>query len=289
MSPLKNLPHRNWSILRDLWLNHIPEIDLSASFPEPTLRDLPEVRETIGSAQAGIEVAYVSGARESVFREAIVLARKFSYCRSVSRSAAREGFPTWSTIAAYDACFYGAKAFCYFLGIASIERHSKLFLDIFVPRNVKISKRKSEQVYDVLMAHRLDDHLTHKTLWDITARLCRTLQLPDDRVGLLTNLRELKFDQISNYRNNIVYDGGYWLNSDDFDICDLTRVVSNVSLFRSIEHGPQGMIPSERYFSVAVILSDALRYFLDDIAKLAPAIAPEAAALTQWSSRQLPI
>src|ERR1700693_222934 len=127
MRGLKKLPHRDWDVMRDLWIDHLPDIDFSLQFPGPALWDLPELKERLTNPPTDTELPYVDGARESVFREAVVLTRKFSYCRMVGLDAATRGFPTWSVVAEYDACFYGAKAFCYLLGIASLERHSKLF------------------------------------------------------------------------------------------------------------------------------------------------------------------
>jgi hypothetical protein len=199
MRSLKKLPHRNWEILRDLWVDHLPDIDFAAQFPAPTLWDLPGLKEQFTSPPINVQIPYVEGVRESVFREAVVLSRKFAYCRSVCLDAATRGFPTWSVISGYDACFYGAKAFCYLLGIVSLERHSKLFIDLFVPRAHKVG-RTQQQAYDVLVAHRLDEHLTHSTLWNLTARLCRTVSLPTDAHRLLEGLRSLGFERMSNFR-----------------------------------------------------------------------------------------
>lgn len=286
MRSLKKLAHRNWESLRDLWVDHLPDIDFSADFPAPTLWDLPGLTEQFTNASINAQVPYIEGVRESAFREAVLLSRKFSYCRSVCVDAVTRGFPTWSIIASYDACFYGAKAFCYLLGIVSLGRHSKVFIDLFVPRMQK-GRGRQEPAYDVLVAHRLDDYLTHNTLWSLTGRLCRTISLPASAQTLSDSLHSLNLERLSNFRNNVIYHGGFWLNADAPDHCDLTRVLSNVDLFRAIERTPDDPGESKRYFVVASKLNDALVYFFEDIARLAPSIASEAAALTNWQDRQL--
>lgn len=284
MAGLKNLPHRRWEDLRDLWLEHLPQVDFSAQFPEPMLWNLPELRARLHNFSDGAELEYITGARESVFREAIVLSRKFTYCRTVSLEAATGGFPTWAIVAAYDACFYGAKAFCYLLGIASLDRNSKLFLDLFAARPYKSGKIR-RQVYDVLVAHRLDERLTHNVLWGIMARLCRTLDLPQNAGSLSKDLRSIKFEQIASLRNSLIYDGGFWLKSDTPEHCDLTLRISNIDLYRALRHPPESPSIAERYFVVASKIQEALVYFFGDIAKLAPSMRSEVVALSNWHCR----
>ncbi|MES0024967.1 MULTISPECIES: hypothetical protein [unclassified Mesorhizobium] len=278
MVAIKKLPHRRWEVLRDLWIEYLPILDMSQEFPGPTLWDLASAAELFKNLQPDKELPYVEGIRESVFREIILLARKFSYCRNVARQSIAQGFPTWGVIAGYDACFYGAKAFCYLLGVVSVERHSKLFLDIFVPRSYKSGKTRAE-AFDILTAHRLDEHLTHKMLWDITSRLCRTLVLPDNAGDLGNNLRELDFEKISNFRNNLIYDGGFWLNRDDYDHCDLTHRLSILSLVSASTGAADPREVDHRYFYLADKFKDALIYLLSDIGRLAPSIGAEVTAL----------
>jgi hypothetical protein len=66
-----------------------------------------------------------------------------------------------------------------------------------------------------------------------------------------------------------------WLNADNPDHCDLARVLSNVDLFRALERSPDDPGESERYFVVASKLNDALVYFFEDIARLAPSEQPK--------------
>lgn len=276
---LKKLQHRNWSIIRDLWIDHLPDIDLSEEFPEPALWHLPEVAQQVTNSTPEQQLPYITGVRESVFREVVLLARKFTYCRMVSYESATRGFPTWSVIAAYDACFYGAKAICYVLAIVNLARDSNLYLDLFVPRR---SRGRGQAHYDVLVAYNLGERLTHNALWLLFGRLCRTMTLPADGETINRSLRSLDLDQVSNFRNSLIYNGGFWLNSDNFVLCDLAQGVGNLEIYYALSQPPEIATDPERYFSIAFRLHEALAYLLGNIAKLAPSISPEVDALHNW-------
>src|SRR5277367_4865671 len=122
MRALKRLSHRTWGTLRDNWIGHLPIIDFNIQYPELTLWQLPDIAVPELDAAGTGELPYVAGVREAIFREAIVLTRKFIYCMKIIQSLSASGRNTWTAVAAYEACFYGAKAFCYLLGFASLGR-----------------------------------------------------------------------------------------------------------------------------------------------------------------------
>jgi hypothetical protein len=280
---LKKLPHRHWEVIRDLWIDHLPDIDFSAEFPGPVLWNLPQVVEQLGRPTPETELPYVVGVRESVFREVVLLARKFTYCRKIALESATRGFPTWSLIAGYDGCFYGAKALCYLLGIVSLARDSDLYLDLFPSRRVR---GRQQLQHDVLITYSLGERLTHNALWQLVGRLCRTLTLPADAAVINRSLQTLSFDRISNLRNNLLYHSGFWLNYDDFAFCDLVQGVSNPQIYYSMLAAPEAPIALERYFVIGARFQEALAYLLGHIARLAPSIAPEVDALQNWQERR---
>jgi hypothetical protein len=282
MSALKKIAHRRWEEIRDLWVDYLPHIDMSVEFPEPTLWQLPSFKSMMQPALVeGARLEYIDGVRQSVFREVIFLVRKFSYCRMVGFSSTTGGFPTWGIIAAYDACFYGAKALCYLLGIINVSRDSKFFIDIFTPGTTKVGKNAVTR-YDTLLVHKLDQRLTHQTLWSLLERLCNTLIIPEEGRSTRDELKAIDFDQISNYRNKLLYDGAMWFNIDNFAECDLTRRISNRRLYSSLVESPLDPEVPERYFGLAATLHKALVYLLGDIGTLAPAILHEVEAMSGW-------
>jgi hypothetical protein len=281
--PYKKLPHRKWDELRDLWIDNLPYVEFSRTYPEPTLWDLTlPIGDFVTDGKSN-EIPYVAGARESVFREAIILLRKFSYCRKAALSAIADGLPTWGVIAEYDACFYGAKAMCYLLGIASLSRDSKLFLDIFSFRENRNGRRKIRE-YDIISVYNFKERLTHAVLWGIMGRLCRTLLLPEDREDLQKSLRSLNFDKMSHIRNKLIYDGGFWIGKENIHECDLVKKFGDTVIYNAAMSGIAGDKMEHAYFNVVSIISEALLYFMEDIAKLAPSLGCEVDALNNWRS-----
>ena len=203
----------------------------------------------------------------------------------VGLTAISDGYSTWGIISGYDACFYGAKAFCYLLGIVSLGRDSKMVIDIFVPRKYKSGRKQFAEAYDILVAHRLEERLTHNMLWKIMNRLCNTLVLPNEVNDIRKNLRSINYDKMSNYRNRLMYDGGFWFNYDRFADCDLHQRISDLGMYRAIGEPADEPQDAEKYFSLARNIQDILVYFLSDIASLAPAISKEADALREWRAR----
>jgi hypothetical protein len=282
MAGFKNLPHRQWEVLRDLWIEYIPEIELTESYPSPTLWQLPDLQLGVSKPEDGMEIPYVNGTRESVFREVVILTRKFLYCRLAGRDGIARGFPTWGLMANYYACFYGAKALCNLLGVASIARQSKMFLDIFARREFKVGKTR-QHVYDILVVHRLEDCLTHRILWGLTGRLCRTLGMPEHAREVWSQMRAVNFETLSHYRNSLIYDSAAWPNADDYIWCDLTKRLGHIDVWRFVEcQGSVIKAEGEMYVVVAERLHAILEFMLGDVAKLAPALGSEATALREW-------
>jgi hypothetical protein len=225
-------------------------------------------------------VPNIDGAREAIFREATILARKFSHCRTLVEIAVVAGRSTWAAIAAYEACFYGAKAFCYLLGFASVARSSPFYLDAFFPVTEKRGKRLTEERYDMKF-HRLPERLTHAVLWGLTERLIATTTFDGDLADLNAALRTLDWDDFSHFRNSLMYDGAYWTKLDNYQECDLVNFVSDISIYRASKRdGSLDAIPyGLQYFRGAGLLESTLSLMFSDLARLAPALAVEAAAV----------
>ena len=223
----------------------------------------------------------INGVKESVFVEAILLTRKFTYCRKVAWQSNIQGFPTWSIIAAYDASFYAAKAICCFLGVVSLGRHSKWYLNVLEYNRVKTAK-KSWQSYPVLKAYHLSEFMTHKMLWGITSRLLRTLSFGDDQAAPISLIKSIDLSGVSETRNGILYNGGHWPFSDDVNECDLHKQLSNLLMLRALGEGSVLNENTDRYFNLCMSLEKVLYFFLDEISQLAPAYVRERTAISDW-------
>lgn len=276
---LKKLAHRNWIELREEWIEYLPLVEFAQEYPSPTLWQLVDLLESFGPIEDQSVIGTVHGVREAIFREAVVLARKFTHCRSLMQIAATEGRSTWASIAAYEACFYGAKAFCYLLGIASIGRDSPFYLDAFFEATPKSKKKLAEDRFDMKL-HKLPERLTHAMLWGLTERLTNTTTFEGDLSELKVQLRAINWEQFSNFRNTLLYDGAFWTKLDVYEECDLIKLVSDISIYRATSGGSFNAVPfAKEYFSCMRLFGSALGLMFSDLARLAPALAVEATAL----------
>ena len=231
----------------------------------------------LGSLANELTLPHIDGVREAIFREAIILARKFSHCRSLVRIAASEGRSTWASVTAYEACFYGAKALCYLLGFASIGRSSSYLLDAFFEVIVKQRKGLIEERYDMKL-HKLPERMTHAVLWGLTERLINTITFGNELSELKSQLRKIDWDNFSKFRNSIMYDGSFWTKLDSYEECDLINFVSDINIYRvSDGDGNYDQLPfAEEYFRVVQLLASTLSLMFADLATLAPVMDGEA-------------
>jgi hypothetical protein len=274
MRALKRLSHRNWGVLRDEWMAHLPTVDFDAQYPEPTLWQLPDIRLPELNAAGTAELPYVDGVREAIFREAVLLVRKFIYCGVLLPTLSGVGKNTWTAITAYEACFYGAKAFCYLLGFASLGRSSKIYLDAFCETERRVGKARIK-VYETLRAHRLDDRLTHDVLWALTGRLVDTTTFDDDLREIQTELRIIDWEKFTSFRNSVLYDGSFWPLNTDMDACDLLKPIHNTQMKTAaiLESTAEAAPFAGDYFVIGTLLRHLILGMLQSIAKFAPALS----------------
>jgi hypothetical protein len=276
MRALKRLSHRNWPVLRDIWISHVPPVDLEVKYPEPSLWQLPNLRHPPLTASGTAEFPYVDGVREAIFREVILLSRKFIYCCTLLPTLSKVGKNTWTAIAAYEACFYGAKAFCYLLGFASLGRDSKMYLDAFYETERRVGKER-KKVYDTLRVHRFDDRFTHEVLWALTARLIDTTRFESELREIQTQLRIVDWDEFTGFRNSVMYDGTFWPLHTDMNACDLTRSTPNVDMIDAALLRNPSLFPpfAEEYFLTAALLKELVLGMFDSLAEIAPVLKTE--------------
>jgi hypothetical protein len=276
MRALKRLSHRDWLTLRDLWITHLPAIDFDIKYPEPTLWELEPIKYPQLNAGGTAECPYVTGVREAILCEAILLIRKFIYCGTLLPTLSQAGKNTWTAIAAYEASFYGAKAFCYLLGFANLAKSSDLYVDAFCETQRRIGKRKIP-VYETLRIHKLDDRLTHQVLWALTGRLIDTTSFEGDLNKIQTELRMLDWDKFTSFRNSVYYDGSFWPQRATMAMCDLIRGVQDAQIAEAARlENPIASPPfAGEYFAVAALIRRLIVGMLQTIADVAPAVELE--------------
>lgn len=278
MRALKKLSKRTWLEQRDLWIDHLPQIDFESECPAPTLIDLPKLDHPQINASGVAECDYVAGIREAILREALLLVRKFIYCCSVLPTLSDAGKNTWTAVASYEASFYGAKAFCYLLGFASLGRDSNLYLDAFYETEVKQGKQRVKS-HDIVRIHRLDGRLSHSVLWALTERLIDTTIFDEELREYQTRLKIQDWNRFSSLRNRVFYEGSFWPMSSEWANCDLVRPVAIADIADAARLGEDSSTPfGGEYFSTTSLFNGLIAGMLSDIATIAPAMNTEVEA-----------
>jgi len=240
---------------------------------------LPFVNDLLLGARDNETRAYADGLREAVFRESALSARKFTYCRAVRGICADMGRHTWASMAAYEACFFAARAYCYLLGFASLGRDSDLYVDAFAKTEHKQGKQRIRRM-DSVRLHRLGERLTHQVLWGLFSRLLDTCTFVGEASDIRRTLRSTDWGRFSRYRNRLLYDGAFWSLRNNFEHSDLVHFVSDLSIcgtqFHALVYEDED---GAEYHGRVDDLRALLEFMLSDIAKLAPSLEVEAEAL----------
>jgi hypothetical protein len=180
-------------------------------------------------------------------------------------------------MSAYETAFYGAKAFVYLMGFASMGRDSQCYLDAFVTTERRVGKSKMA-VYETMRVHKFPERLTHAMLWPLVLRLLDTTTFEGELLAAQTALKIVDWEKFSALRNRIAYDGAFWPMADDLPRCDLVAdvVIDEIVNAAWLDAEVSSPFASE-YFKVARLLRLMLSGIIENIAKLAPAIANEGA------------
>lgn len=265
MANYKDLPPRSWSRLKDHWIEHIP---LQFSVANGSIEPLIALSGRSLTDKGIIEK--VPQLRETVLTLSLHLRAKGLYCIRAARDMNERGFPTWSSLLMYDACFFIAKSICYLLGISDVGRDSSYYLDIFYEE-----KRKKDLIDVGHQAFKLNERLSHKMLWTVFARMMNTFKVDDTEFSLrVKELRNNDYDKFSGERNRLFYTCLAWSREHDLENSDLSSPLvyeDNVNYFNA----PHSVV--SEYFHVynhgGLALFSCLNYLLLDLGQEVPAVA----------------
>lgn len=263
MSTEKDLPHRTWSSLRDLWLEHVPpdldpsDVDISMLLGMAATKIAD--KQTLNGA---------AGLREQTLRDVLFLRQKSLYCISCAESCSDNGFSTWSGPTMYDACFFLAKAFIYFLGVRDIARDARAYLDIFY-----FEYKKGHRQFDGCQIFLLKERLTHDMVWALFGRQLRTLTIDvGDVQEKVLELRNFDLGQFSRERNRLLYKPFSWSREDELQNSDLGQrctYLRNSEFFADPNENAEYV---DKYFFLAFAISSLLDTMLLDLGDVAPAV-----------------
>ena len=282
MSALKRLQHKDWNVLRELWSEHLPLVELESEYPSPILQELDDIAKPELNAGGTGEVGYVLGLREAVFREALISSRKFVYCAKLLPILADSGRNTWAALGAYESSFYAAKSIVLLLGFAPLHKDSNVFVDAFYETKIKKGKQQVSS-YEILRFHKLDERLTHAILWPLLRRLIETTTFEHSQLPIQEGLHLIEWEKFSKFRNAVFYNSAFWPKREEYPVCDLVRIVENEDMKRvSRLGGPgQGAPFAADYFKAASLLRQLLAGLIESLSKISRPLEVELKCLEE--------
>jgi len=266
-NPYKKVPERSWPNIRDIWLGYVPDISQSASQSAPTVEALLASHKFQHSDFVAEDE--LPGVRRAVFSEAITLLQKGTYCESVAVELNRSGFPTWSAVMMYDACFFCARGCCSLLGVSYVGSQSKLYFDAFYHRVV--SRKRTDIGF---LFFDLPARFEHSVLWGILDRISHVTTGEASLVSLLQRVQAADVPTLSGERNRLIYQPTSWSMEEDAKQSDLSYRVGYVGNGAFLLGDTRPEFPRAyylRYFETYQALHDLSLELLGDLATLSTA------------------
>jgi hypothetical protein len=254
---IKKIVARDWTDLRDEWIDYIPQMSGPWPLPEHELIELPSlldaVKDVRNSNQKRIQFDEdIEGFREALLHEAVATFHKACNVLSAGASNGQDGFRTWGRSSAYHAAFFGMRAVLSILGIALVQQRelgtSWFQVDTWVKKDRR-PRSPTESQFGTLILQR-GGGVEHKELWQVYSRMLRIVKVPkaiwplmdDDPLGLKT----IEPAECSRIRHRIHYRAAGWLFSDidDRKSCD------DFSMLAKRVGANEAMDPAHHDFSI---------------------------------------
>lgn len=209
---------------------------------------LSEIQE-ITVASKGIweqatEIDYVEPCRAIVGANAIRAMSKAYEALDAFHRCETEGLSISATLISYNASFFAARSFCFFMGFAPLNRESSYTIDIF---HESTPKRKRIALEDILLLHRYE-RWNHNEVWALSNRLINTLKGFDGIEEARDSLRKLKVESSSKLRNRISYDDSSAFLGQDKNYIDIPEAIA----CRSMQKWPAELL--RQYYTAQALL-----------------------------------
>lgn len=214
---LQNLGQRNWTEVRDSWLEWIPTFPPFGDIDQrPTLEGL----ETLGQIQLPRDAARygdVEGLRPTMLWEAVFLFHKCAHTMLAAQRLGAQGMHSWCLFNAYHSAYLGAKGIMTLLGVALPEVSGHPVAIDVCPQPKGKPKRGSRTIpvsrfteFVVVPIWQLDQH----QLWEAFQRVINMTQATCWDLGLREEILALSPSKITPPRNHFIYKTHYWPIND---------------------------------------------------------------------------
>ena len=221
---LDKIRSRNWSEIKNKWINNIPIINPVGSPSPCTLSDVFGFKENAEKA-SNLEKnncikVEIPGFREALFHEAIYWMHKASHSVLAAETHVNNGLLTWAAISSYQGAFFGIKGIMNLLGISLPDYNKKPVLVDIWPEPKKLSskdRKRGIEPASEMELRKVGEILNHLGIWMIFQRLIRVSKIdiwPKQYIFFFKNLDESHFAW---QRNKLLYQNNFWLEADMHD------------------------------------------------------------------------
>lgn len=215
----KRILERDWTRLRDDWLDYVPSISSPGKAPDDELSELADLQVKLAAItrlQVHEHVDDLPGLRSSLLHEAVFLLHKAAHVLASALVHVTGGMCTWSISSAYHSAFFGMKSVMGFLGVTVLESRNRHFLiDVWgTPHQPK--KRASDPI--IVLANTSRNEQRH--LWAYFLRTLEKTQNCEDVLDEETRgvMLQLDYKDFARHRNDLHYRTSTW-QFDDLHQC----------------------------------------------------------------------
>lgn len=272
---VKRILSRDWSELRDWWIDHVPNISPSGSPPSDALAELTSLEarlKAITKNQVEEVAEDLPGVRAGLLHESLFLLHKSAHVLGSSLVHVEAGMCTWSISNAYQSAFFGIKAVMGFLGVCVLEVENRHFLvdvwgaphkprkNLKPPIIVLANTRRNEQRHVWAYFQRtLEQTINHESAW--STQVQSTLVQPE-------------FTDFGRQRNALHYQTSEW------PLADLHQCVANPEFARRVtlldDSRPDWTV------LIAFLVVNIARGLLADLARSSRILAEELEVVDAW-------
>ena len=131
---LKRLSTKRWVDLRQLWLEHVPEIEPPGARPAELLEESVELQSEMRWTRSGTEHRFEPEGHPAaqVFHEAVFASHRAVRVACAAEKQIDDGLPTWSISTAHQASMFAVRSLLGLCGISYIEGDGvQCLVDVF--------------------------------------------------------------------------------------------------------------------------------------------------------------
>lgn len=214
---LQNIGHREWTEVRDSWLEWIPSFPAIGDIEQrPTLEDLEGLCK-MPLPRDPARLGDVEGLRPTMLWEAVFLFQKCGHTMLAAQRLGLQGMHSWCLFNAYHSAYLGAKGIMMLLGVALPDVGGHHLAIDACPQPIGRPKRGSRSIpvssfreFIIVPIWQLQQH----QMWEVFQRVINMSRATCWDLGLRSEILALSPNKITPPRNHFIYKTHYWPIND---------------------------------------------------------------------------